>query len=123
MPVASKDYTLLANHVRETWTIPVEYHIIKAINIFKLAGYLGMENIYGELGLMQGGVALSNKIVALSWGYFGDMSPLGWSGSIMTEPDTFIYAQALGPNAVQLRLTSVLYKVVGSKEGLILVDP
>lgn len=82
-----------------------------------------MENIFGEVGLMQGGESAENRICTLSYGYFGVMCPIIWSGSIMSEPDSSLYARVWGPQAVTLRLSSVLLKVVSTKDGLVYVDP
>lgn len=123
MPVRTQDLKQVGVFVREIILIPTELHIVKSVTISRLSAGIVAVEAYAQIGLMLGGTNPEQRICIFDSGYIGSMNALSWTGSIPTEPETYIYAYVWSDIDVVHRLSSVLYRIVTTKEGLFFVDP
>jgi len=123
MPVATSTHTQSIAFAQELITIPTQLHIVKTITANRPSPFTVAVEAFVELGLMHGGINSENRIAILASGYIGNMNGVSWSGSIPTEPETFIYAYIWADAGISTRLSAILYKIMLTKEGMFLVDP
>lgn len=123
MPSLTKDVTAAANRVKATVTIPVERQIIKSACVLDIDAANPPNDAYVVIGLMEDGTTHQHKTVLLASGYVGASSMVGWTGSMPVAAGAYVFADVYSSAGGLFRLSVIPWKIIGEKDGLIVVDP
>lgn len=104
-------------------TIPTELHLIQAITLYDLAQASDINSAWALIGIMAGGRLNVHKLCTLASGYIGKASELGWSGTLYSLPDWFLFAEIYGDSTVTYRLSAVLHKISEGEGGQLVIHP
>lgn len=123
MPSLTKNVTASANRVKATVTIPVERQILKSACVLDVDAANPPNDAYVVVGLMEDGKSHQHKIAILASGYVGASSMVGWSGSIPVAAGSYVFADIYSSAGGAFRLSVIPWKIIGTKDGLVVVDP
>lgn len=123
MPSLSKDATVGPLRAKTTITLPLEHQVLKSACVLDVNASNKPNDAFVIIGLMEGGTNHQNKISLLASGYVGASAMIGWTGSIPVTPDTFLFADIFSTNGGVFRLSAIPWKIIGTKNGLVVVDP
>ena len=123
MPSLTKDHTILVSNTVEIVTLPLDYHVIKAVSLRNLAASAHNIPEYATLAIMSGGTASQNVVAFLTSGYVGALAPLAWDGSIPVESEHHLAALISGAAGAQYRLSCILWKIRLDEKGEFRAEP
>lgn len=123
MPTAVAQITLALSYQAQAVSIPLDNHWLTSASLINISQDSRATQTWAFIGLAQGAPAFENLISVLAQGYLGGSSSLFWTGKLIADPDTLLFAHIFGTAGQQFRLISVVNKVIEYKKGLILVDP
>ena len=123
MPTLVKNATVAAHRVKTTIVVPVEHQILKSLCVLDIEAANQPNDSYVSMGLMTGGTDHQHKTAILASGYVGATCMVGWTGSIPIDKDTYAFADIYSSAGGEFRLVAIPWKIVGTKDGLFVVDP
>lgn len=108
MPIMTADAKVTASYTQYFITIPCQNQLIQAISIWDLYTDSPQPEQYAILGIMVDGILPGNRACVLASGYFGNDTPLGWSGSLITDPSMHIFAELYAYTGYTYRLSALV---------------
>ena len=107
MPSTHTDLTASADRWLSVATIDIDGVRIAGASVISLTSGNSPASAYVEIGIMAGGISVTNRVAILASGYVGESSPLTWTGRITGDPSQFLYVHVRADNADDYRLTLV----------------
>ena len=123
MPSLTTDHTLTLHNTAQIFTLPLEYHMLKAASVRCIACDTQGNDNWIQLAVLSGGAEIENLVSVLKAGYGGLITPIYWTGSLPVEPDTYLAAIISGKINAQFRLSCVLWKIRLDEKGEFRADP
>lgn len=123
MPVSTAEITLTLSYVPQVVSVPVDNHWVTALTLINLSQDASPVEAWASIGFAQNQPSLQNTIAILAQGYLGTHAALFWTGKLIADPDTFLYAHILGNASHKFRLVAITNKILGIENGRIVVDP
>ena len=123
MPTLTKDGTAAANRVKTTIVIPISLQILKSACVLDIEAANQPNDAYVSVGMMTGGTDHQHKTCILASGYVGATAMVGWTGSIPIDKETYAFADIYSSSGGVFRLVVIPWKIIGTKDGLFVVDP
>ena len=123
MPLAVAETVLAASFTRQLVTIPTDNHWVTAISVVNMDQDTEPVECWVTIGLQQSGGSYETRICTLAQGYCGTATDVFWSGKLIADPGTAIFAELFGTITKTYRLLAVLNPIIATQEGLIVVDP
>jgi len=123
MPIIQVQATISVSLRPQIVLIPTDNHWVTAITLFSLDQESPPVECWAQIGLLGGGSTLEHKAATLAQGACGSGSDVFWSGKIIADPNTFIFANLIGTTTRQYRLVAVVNTIISTEGNLIVVDP
>ena len=123
MPVTSADITLAASYLPQVVSIPVDNHWVTAMTLINISQNSEPTQTWASIGIAQNQPSLENSIAIVAQGYLGTTAALFWTGKLIADPDSLLYARIYGTLAHTFRLVAITNKILGIVDGRIIVDP
>jgi len=123
MPQLVKDGTAAANRAKTTILVPIEHQVLKSACVLDIEAANQPNDAFVSIGLMIDGTSHQNKVCVLASGYVGATSMIGWTGSMPVATNTYVFADIYSSAGGVFRLVVIPWKIIGTKDGLVVVDP
>lgn len=123
MPVAVEETTIIVSYIRQIFTIPTDNHWVTAITLVDIDQNTSPVDCWANIGLQLEFGSFETRIATLAAGYLGTGCDLFWSGKIIADPATAIFAELFGVATKRYRLIAVVNKIITTEGNRIVVDP
>lgn len=123
MPALTADLKLAADNTAQLFTLPLDYHILKAASVQNLTTAALNNDAWVQIAILSGGDAKENTVAFLKSGYSGLYTPVYWTGSIPVEADQYLAATITGHFHDSFRLSCILWKIRLDEKGEFRADP
>jgi hypothetical protein len=123
MPTSVAEHTIVVSRVAESFSIPTDNHWVTAITLLDINENTRPNDAWGIIGLAQADTQISNRIATVAQGYLGRANDIFWTGKLIADPNTVIFAQVNGTTTRKYRLVVILNPIITTEGNLIVVDP
>ena len=123
MPTLTKDGASAVAYVPLIFSLPLEYHLLRAVAVMDLGIATTHNSIAVEAGIGMGAPEQVTKLIPLLSGMIGGVGELGWTGSIPVEPGMLLYCEVIGTTTNIVRLSAILWRIALTEGGNFVLDP
>jgi hypothetical protein len=123
MPGRSIHHKVASLNSGEIFFMECGNQIIKTVTVLCFNGSSFPTDCYAEIYVGSGSFHPKTRVATLDSGYISEDHGLKWTGSIPTEPSTYIGVQIWAPAGAIISLGSYLWKIITHDDGGFRVDP
>lgn len=123
MPVIATESTIAISYQPQLVSIPVDNHWVTAITLINIDHDTPPVDCWALIGLKDETGSWQTRFSTLAAGYCGSSCDVYWSGKIIADPATAIFAELLGEATRRYRLVAVVNKIIATEGNRIVVDP